>query len=336
VLRLVEEAGTIVGVEFKEKGIKKRAFAPLTICADGLFSKFRQHFIRGKTEAASSFVGIVMKDVKLPYPDKGHVVLMDPAPVLIYPISSEDVRVLVDIPNPLPSNATGELKKYLLEQTAKNLPDSLKEPFIKTVETSKLRVMPCGRLHTETVFRKGAVLLGDAFNVRHPLTGAGMTVAFGDVVALTQAFKGADLYCEKELRERTKLFYKIRKPLASTINILAAALYSVFSAADDPSLPEMREACFQYFKMGGACVAGPMGLLGGITPNPSLLTYHFFSVAFVAVGRQLWPVPTPGKAIKAWKVLKAASNIVLPLLRDEGMLPVFGPAQKYPGLTHKL
>jgi 2-polyprenyl-6-methoxyphenol hydroxylase-like FAD-dependent oxidoreductase len=30
----------------------------------------------------------------------------------------------------------------------------------------------------------GAVLLGDAFNMRHPLTGGGMTVAFSDVVTM--------------------------------------------------------------------------------------------------------------------------------------------------------
>ena len=33
--------------------------------------------------------------------------------------------------------------------------------------------------------KEGVILLGDAWNMRHPLTGGGMTVAFHDVQLLT-------------------------------------------------------------------------------------------------------------------------------------------------------
>ena len=77
--------------------------------------------------------------------------------------------------------------------------------------------------------------------MRHPLTGGGMTVSLNDVV---------------QLRDK-------RYPLASTINVLSLALYAVFAATDDPYLPAMREACFNYFQLGGECVNGPMSMLAG-------------------------------------------------------------------------
>ncbi|MCI43861.1 squalene monooxygenase-like, partial [Trifolium medium] len=35
----------------------------------------------------------------------------------------------------------------------------------------------------------GALLMGDAFNMRHPLTGGGMTVALSDIVVLRNLLK---------------------------------------------------------------------------------------------------------------------------------------------------
>ena len=40
----------------------------------------------------SFFVGIILRDVKLPVPNHGHVVLAKPSPILFYPISSNEVR----------------------------------------------------------------------------------------------------------------------------------------------------------------------------------------------------------------------------------------------------
>jgi hypothetical protein len=52
---------------------------------------------------------------QLPYPNHGHVILADPSPVLLYPISSTEVRCLVDVPSrrKLPSVANGEMAEYL-------------------------------------------------------------------------------------------------------------------------------------------------------------------------------------------------------------------------------
>jgi squalene monooxygenase len=60
--------------------------------------------------------------------------------------------------------------------TAPQLPDTLRALFLTALETEQtFRSMPCGKLHSDPVFRPGAMVLGDSFNVRHPLTGGGMT-----------------------------------------------------------------------------------------------------------------------------------------------------------------
>lgn len=62
----------------------------------------------------SCFVGLVLEDCKLPYANHGHVILADPSPVLFYPISSNEVRCLVDVPGlRVPSISSGEMANYL-------------------------------------------------------------------------------------------------------------------------------------------------------------------------------------------------------------------------------
>ncbi len=65
-------------------------------------------------DVPSCFVGLVLENCQLPYANHGHVVLADPSPILFYPISSTEVRSLVDIPGmKVPSIANGDMAKHL-------------------------------------------------------------------------------------------------------------------------------------------------------------------------------------------------------------------------------
>lgn len=62
----------------------------------------------------SCFVGLILENCELPCANHGHVILGDPSPILFYPISSSEVRCLVDVPGQkVPSISNGDMAKYL-------------------------------------------------------------------------------------------------------------------------------------------------------------------------------------------------------------------------------
>ena len=86
-------------------------------------------------------------------------------------------------------------------------------------------------------------MVGDSWNMRHPLTGGGMTVAFNDAVLLTRYLTPSktendggivDLYDWEEIRGRLQTWYWERKNVASVVNILSIALYDLFGADGEP------------------------------------------------------------------------------------------------------
>ncbi|KAM7250079.1 hypothetical protein ACFE04_021962 [Oxalis oulophora] len=130
VTSLLEDKGTIKGVQYKSKdGQEHRAYAPLTIVCDGCFSNLRRTLCTPKVDVPSCFVGLVLENCDLPFANHGHVILADPSPILFYPISSTEVRCLVDVPGQkVPSIANGEMANYLKTKVAP-------QPVASTINT---------------------------------------------------------------------------------------------------------------------------------------------------------------------------------------------------------
>ncbi|THF98141.1 hypothetical protein TEA_004145 [Camellia sinensis var. sinensis] len=312
VTSLLEENGTIKGVQYKTKnGEELAAYAPLTI-----------------VEVPSCFVGLVLENCELPYANHGHVILADPSPILFYPISSTEVRCLVDVPGQkVPSISNGEMEKYLKTMVAPQIPPQLHDAFIAAIDKGNIRTMSNRSMPAAPHPTPGALLMGDAFNMRHPLTGGGMTVALSDIVVLRDLLKPLrDLNDAPTLCRYLESFYTLRKPVASTINTLAGALYKVFCASPDQARKEMREACFDYLSLGGVCSTGPVSLLSGLNPRPLTLVLHFFAVAIFGVGRLLLPFPSPKRMWIGAKLISGASGIILPIIKAEGVRQMFFPA----------
>ncbi|XVF00673.1 hypothetical protein REPUB_Repub04eG0021200 [Reevesia pubescens] len=122
----------------------------------------------------------------------------------------------------------------------------------------------------------GALLMGDAFNMRHPLTRGGMTVALSDVVVLRDLLRPLhNLYDASTVCKYLESFYTLRKPMASTINILANTLHKVLSASFDPTMEEMKRACFGYLSLGGFFSNGLVALISGLDTHPLCLASGF-------------------------------------------------------------
>ncbi|KAI4324821.1 hypothetical protein MLD38_030274 [Melastoma candidum] len=328
VTSLIEENGTVRGVHYKNKdGEELEAFAPLTIVCDGCFSNLRRSLCNPKVDVPSHFVGLVLENCDLPFANHGHVILADPSPILFYPISSTEVRCLVDVPGQkLPSVANGEMAKYLKTVVAPQVPPELHDAFIAAINKGNIRSMPNRSMPADPHPTPGAILLGDSFNMRHPLTGGGMTVALSDIVVLRDLLKPLhDFHDPATLCKYLEPFYTLRKPVASTINTLAGALYKVFSSSPDQAMMEMREACFDYLSLGGVFSTGPISLLSGLNPRPLSLVMHFFAVAIYGVGRLLLPFPSPKRLWIGARVISKASGIILPIIKAEGVRQMFFP-----------
>uniref|UniRef100_A0A8C9QRK8 Squalene monooxygenase n=1 Tax=Spermophilus dauricus TaxID=99837 RepID=A0A8C9QRK8_SPEDA len=287
VLQLLEEDDAVTGVQYKDKetGDIKELHAPLTVVADGLFSKFRKNLVSTKVSVSSHFVGFLMKNAPQFKANHAELLLVNPSPVLIYQISSSETRVLVDIRGEMPRN----LRDYLTEQIYPQVP--------------------------------GVLLLGDAYNLRHPLTGGGMTVAFKDIKLWRKMLKSIpDLYDDAAIFQAKKSFYwSRRKSHSFVVNVLAQALYELFSSTDD-YMHQLRKACFLYFKLGGECVAGPVGLLSVLSPNPLVLIGHFFAVAVYAsyfcFKSEPW-ITKPRALFSTGAVLYKACSVIFPLIYSE-------------------
>ncbi|KAK9234801.1 squalene epoxidase-domain-containing protein [Lipomyces kononenkoae] len=306
----------------KKTELSEFYYGALTVVADGTFSKFRRDYISTPVQIRSHFVGIVLKDAIMPSPSHGHVILGNHPPILVYQIGTHETRMLVDVQGKLPSASNGDLKRRLEDVVTASLPACLLPSFKAALATERLRSMPNSYLPPSANDTHGLLLLGDSYNMRHPLTGGGMTVGLNDVLLISQllspsrvpSFDDTNLVVAK-LNE----FYWKRKNLSTVINILAQALYSLF-AADDSRLRTLQNGCFRYFQRGGIYVSEPIGLLSGILPVPFILISHFFNVALYSIyglfkdasGSQYLAVTWESVCV-FWK----ACEVVLPVMWSE-------------------
>ncbi|KAL7917524.1 squalene monooxygenase-like protein [Trichoderma austrokoningii] len=321
------ESRTTVDRETREKK-DDFFFGKLTIVADGYDSKFRKQVLATKPVVKSKFYALELVDTVLPRPLHGHVIIGNAYPILLYQIGTHETRALFDVPQNIPeaSVEAGGVRGYITKHAIPALPASVRPAAEKALAESRLRSMPNSWLPAVPQTPNGLVVLGDALNMRHPLTGGGMTVAFNDAVLLAELLHPArvpSLDDARAVRDAMHRLYWRRKNFTSIINTLAQALYSLF-AADDRQLRALQMGCFEYFRRGWT--DGPAGLLGGIIQRPLVLAYHFFYVAFVAIWMNaanvmggplgFWKLPLA--VLDAVLILWKACIVFLPVIWREG------------------
>ena len=319
----------IIGVQTLTKKVQKDYFfGSLTVVADGYNSKFRKQYSTATPISKSKFWGLELQHetCPLPMPNHGHVILSVNAPLLLYQIGSHETRALVDIPEntPTASLAQGGVKGHLSKVVVPTLPESVRPSFEQALEKGQLRSMPNSYLPPTINRTPGLALLGDALNMRHPLTGGGMTVALNDVVLIKSLLDPQivpDLDDSTLVTKQLRRFHWKRKNLTAVINILAQALYSLF-AANDTQLKYLQKGCFRYFQLGGNCVDGPVGLLAGIIRQPFVLFYHFFAVAFLSIWvmmleQGVFGFVTGWSFVQAILVLYKACGVLFPYIWAE-------------------
>lgn len=262
-----------------------------------------------------------MRDAVLPSPHFGHVILGGFSPVLLYQIGTHETRALINVPDGLVAakSVNGGVSHYIRHDVLPYLPSSVQPAVAESLDQNRLRCMPNSFLPAATNRVPGLIIAGDALNMRHPLTGGGMTVALNDVALLGELLAPSNVpdfdNTGQVLRQMGKFHWR-RKSHSFVINILAQALYALF-AADDYYLEVLRQGCFEYFIRGGSCIDGPAGLLGGIIQEPVVLVYHFFAVAFLSIWTLLLSQPSwrlPLTLIESGGVLLKACHVIFPYI----------------------
>lgn len=306
VTQLIEENNLVKGIEYSSKNNDVRcALAKLVVISDGPMSLLRDKVSKNNKITTSYFIGLILKDLNLEFPSYGHMIISGDSPILVYPIHTNAYRILIDFPGTKPPKITEKALNELKEHVIKVLPKEMIDSFLNALKHDDVKVMPNHRMKAQAFRKKGALLLGDSLNMRHPLTGGGMTAAFFDILTLNEQLKQVNINDELQLDKAVGAYYSNRGKDVETINILANALYQVFRE------DTMKEACFEYLQKGGQQATGPLSILAGINRNKQFLLKHFFKVAMQH------PIHFVTKPRKQIRLYKNATRIIRPILKDE-------------------
>ena len=201
-------------VTFATNGASRSLTAARIVGADGRTSIVRQSLgLSAKPAPCSWMLGLALQDVSLPFEGFGHVVLGGPGPILMYRLAADCVRVIVDVPLDrwTPRDRVG----FLTEAYAGLLPETLGPAFVEALRAGRFDAAANQLRPRISYGSPRRVLIGDAAGHYHPMTAVGMTLGFGDALALA---RGGDF------RE----FAAGRFRATSSPEFLAMGLYEVF------------------------------------------------------------------------------------------------------------
>lgn len=273
VIDLIEKDGSIVGIKYTDENNQEvLQYAKLTVVSDGPMSLLRNRLGNANKEVKSYFMGLILENLNLEVSSYGHLIITGKYPILVYPVYSNAYRILIDYPGNKPPRIGIKLKEQLLIELKDALPTEMFTSFEDAIANQELKVMPNHSLQCEASRMKGAVLLGDSLNMRHPLTGGGMTAAFYDIICLNDKLQKYDINQANQLENAIKNYYTNRVHQVETINILANALYQIVINDD------LKMAFFEYLQKGGEHSKGPLSILSGLNTDKKYLLKHFFKV----------------------------------------------------------
>ena len=221
-----------------------------------------------------------------------------PGPMLIYRLSDDDVRAVIDIPL---DHSPHNWKDLLSESYARWMPESLRSAFIEAWSEERFHAAANVVSPRLTYGTSRRVLIGDAAGHYHPLTATGITLGFGDAYALAESEEFGDF--------RNGRFEATRVP-----ELLAMGLYEVFA---DPRAEgaALRQAMYSRWRASSGVRGRTMRLLGCDDTSIRSLSWEFSTTVLWALKAT---VPTSLNRL-AWRryrdVARGLSNRLGWLLR---------------------
>jgi len=258
-------------LEFSQKGEERRIEADRIVGADGRASIVRHSLdLPTKRMTCSRMVGVVVEDVDLPHEGFGYVVLGGPGPILTVPLGEGRFRIIAD--TPLDHWAPKHRAAVLAESYAGFLPEPLRTAYIDALAEGRFQAAANELRPRLTYGTSRRVLIGDAAGHYHPMTATGMTLGFGDALALAEA-KDFRAFSLRRLQET-------RAP-----QLLAMGLYEVFSDHRFEAAA-LRQAIYRNWRFSGLFRDGTMRLLACEDTSVVRISFAFsLTVLAGAAGR---------------------------------------------------
>lgn len=152
----------------------------------------------------------------------------------IYPFNHRETRILIDVREETYKSIGGTpqaLRDHITNNVVPFAPERFRDALTDTIRDGRLRSVPNRWMPASRNTTPGLIALGDTLNMRHPLSGAGMTVALKDAILLSEMLAPAEvpsLTDHKLISSKMKTFHWTRKRHASVLNIIAQAMYALF------------------------------------------------------------------------------------------------------------
>ncbi|RZR96483.1 hypothetical protein BHM03_00025513 [Ensete ventricosum] len=200
--------------------------------------------------------------------------------------SGKESKAFAPLTIKVPSIANGEMEMYLKTIVAPQVPTELHDAFVGAIDKGNIRTMPCKSMPADAHLTPGVLLMGDAFNMRHPITGGGMTVGLSDVIVLRNLLRPLH-----DLHDAAALY----------------AFYKLFGASPDEARKKLGQAYFDCLSLGGGFSSDAAALIGGIDASPLHLVLHFFVAVTLAVGHLLLPIPSVGRLRSSARLISSSS-----------------------------
>ena len=266
-------------------------WAERIVGADGRTSIVRRSLgVPAQRMTCSRMLGVSLEGESLEPHGYGQVLLGGPGPILVYPLGERCVRIVVDVP--LTHWSPGDQVGAIADCYAGFLPEAVRSAFVAALHAGEFRAATNELQPRFTYGSSRRVLIGDAAGHYHPITAVGMTLGFGDALALAEV---------GDFKEFTaKRFTAIRAP-----ELLAIGLYEVFADHRFEAVA-LRHAIYGNWRSNRAVRDRTMRLLACEDTSVPRLGLAMFATVIRAVAGA---VP-PSLDHLAWR---RAANIVYPL-----------------------
>jgi len=304
---LVSDGPDGVEVTLSREGQSERVRTRMLVAADGRASPLRRSLgIAEQHVRLSTMIGVMVEASALPHAGRGHLFIGGPAPVLAYPISDSQARVMVDLPlGSSPERVRTE------QEILSGVPEPLRQAILVALQREAPLVASNDTRIMDQVYKGHVVLVGDAAGCCHPLSASGMASAVRDARVLHRVMAEAS----NDVPRALAAYARARRPANRTRIALASSLYEAFSS-DAGEMAALRSGLFRYWERSPTGLRISMSLLSTRETRMSVMAREYARVVahgLLALGAGgVRAVQGPRRAMHAGALLVASA---LPHLR---------------------